>query len=302
MQVPRRLSLRVVVYYLVFGTLWIIFSDYLINGLLQTPDAITVAQTWKGLAFVLLTAIFLFFLTQRNFRELNTANEELRKAYLQTVSAITRAGEKTDPYTYGHEVRVAQLACMAATRLGWLKDRIEGLRLGAYVHDIGKISVPSEILNKPGRLTQAEFNLIKSHPTISYEMLCNIPFPWPIADIAYQHHERIDGSGYPRGLKGDEICEEAKLLGVADVIEAMCSHRPYRPGLGLEAALEEVRAGSGSRYDPAYTQACIDVVEAPGFRWLDNTAGFSDDAMQPLSFRLLEEGLTIAEETAEQAV
>ena len=269
MQISYKLSLKVVFYYLLFGVVWIVFSDYLINRLFQTAPAIAAAQTWKGLAFVLITAVLLFFLTKKHFRALNEANVKLRRAYVQTVSAITRAGEKADPYTYGHEVRVAQLACAAAERLGWSMDRIEGLRLGAYVHDIGKITIPSEILNKPGQLTEAEFRLIKTHPALSYEMLCNIPFPWPIAEIAYQHHERIDGSGYPRGLKGDQICEEAKLLGVADVIEAMCSHRPYRPGLGLEAALAEVRDGAGSRYDTSYVEACAAVVEAPDFQWLD---------------------------------
>lgn len=136
-------------------------------------------------------------------------------------------------------------------------EQIEGIRMGAIIHDIGKIQLPAEILSKPGKLTEAEFELIKSHPEIGFKILQDVKFPWPVADIAYQHHERIDGSGYPRGLKGDEICLEARVVAVADVVEAMSSHRPYRPSLGIEMAIDEITKYRGTRYDPTCVDACV---------------------------------------------
>jgi len=143
-----------------------------------------------------------------------------------------------------------------ANEMGLPEDQVEGLRIAAYVHDIGKIAVPAEILSKPGALTEVEFALIKQHPQVGRELLGAIHFRQPVAEIVAQHHERQDGSGYPAGLRGDEILPEARVLAVADVVEAMASHRPYRPSLGLEAALAEVRDGAGTRYDAAAVAAC----------------------------------------------
>jgi HD-GYP domain-containing protein (c-di-GMP phosphodiesterase class II) len=150
--------------------------------------------------------------------------------------------------------------------LGLVDEQLAGLRLGAIVHDLGKIHVPAEILSKPGRLSKLEFELIKAHPQSGYDILKGIEFPWPIAQIVLQHHERLDGSGYPQGLKGDAIILEAKILAVADVVEAMASHRPYRPGLGIDQAIEEIRTGRGGRYDPAVVDACVKLFTEMGYQ------------------------------------
>lgn len=175
----------------------------------------------------------------------------------ETIVAISKAVEARDPYTGGHQRRVAELACAIAKELGLDDDRIVGIRMGATIHDIGKIQVPAEILTKPTRLTQIEFLLIKEHTRVGFEILQDIHFPWPVKNIAYQHHERLDGSGYPQGLKGEEICFEARIVGVADVVEAMSSHRPYRPAQGVEVALEEMRLNRGVYYDAQVVDACL---------------------------------------------
>jgi len=175
----------------------------------------------------------------------------------ETVSALATAIGKRDPYTAGHQQRVAGLACAIAGELGGFDDdRMKGLRMAAMIHDIGKLYVPAEILSKPGQLTELEFGLIKTHAQAGYDILQEIEFPWPIAHIVRQHHERFDGSGYPSGLTGDEILMEARIVGIADVVEAMSSHRPYRPGKGAESALDELRSARGTAYDPSVVDAC----------------------------------------------
>ena len=180
--------------------------------------------------------------------------EHSTEATLQAVALIV---EQRDPYTAGHERRVGDLAAAIGTEMSLSEAEVKGLRLSGYVHDVGKISVPSELLTKPTRLTPIEFDLIKLHPQTGYDMLKNIDFPWPVAEVILQHHERLDGSGYPNGLKGEAIRIEARIMAVADVIEAMASHRPYRPGLGLDKALDEIERGKGSAYDPAIVDACV---------------------------------------------
>lgn len=199
--------------------------------------------------------------------DLKDAQERLRGALCgvkhvlkQTVDAIAMAVEKRDPYTAGHERRVAVLSLEIAREMGLSDDACEGLEYGALLHDVGKLAVPTDILTRPGRLTDSEYEVVKSHAEHGYEILREIDFPWPVADIIRQHHERLDGSGYPLGLKGDEICLEARIIGVADVVEAMWSHRPYRAGLGIDAAMDELRAGSGTRYDAAIVRACETVI------------------------------------------
>lgn len=183
--------------------------------------------------------------------------EKLKTNLNNAVTAIAALVEMRDPYTAGHQRRVATLAADIATELGLSKDRIEGLKIASVVHDIGKIRVPAEILTNPNKLTEAEFEIIKMHPRIGWEVLKGIDFPWPVAEIVYQHHERLDGSGYPRGLKGDEILLETHILIVADVIEAMVTNRPYRVSAGLFAALQEISQQKGQLYDPAVVDACL---------------------------------------------
>jgi len=189
---------------------------------------------------------------------------ELKQNLLDFVTAIAATIEVRDPYTAGHQRRVAHLATAIARELQLPEEQIEGLNLSSVVHDIGKIRVPAEILSKPGRLQDIEFSFIKQHPEIGHEILKAIEFPWPIAQAVLQHHERLDGSGYPSGLRGEDILHEAKIVAVADVVEAMVSHRPYRAGLGVDAALEEITRNSGVLYDPAVVEACVKL-----FRELD---------------------------------
>ncbi|MEO5360396.1 MAG: PAS domain S-box protein [Nitrospirota bacterium] len=192
-------------------------------------------------------------------REREQAIEKLRKLTGSVVVAISAILEARDPYTAGHQRRVADLSRAMADELGFPKDMIEGVRMAASIHDVGKIYVPSEILSKPGKLLDAEFNLLKHHSQIGHDILKDVDFPWSVAQIILQHHERIDGSGYPLGLKGDDILIEAKIICVADVVEAMTNHRPYRPALGIDRALGEISSNSGVLYDKNVVDACLAV-------------------------------------------
>jgi len=200
--------------------------------------------------------------------ELGETARRLQRTLEGAVGALSRVVETRDPYTAGHQRRVAQLATAMAVHLGYRGERLEGVRMAGLLHDLGKLTVPAEILAKPGRLTEAEFNLIRQHPLAGYEIVRTIEFTRPVAEMVLQHHERCDGSGYPRGLRGEELLPEARLLAVADVVEAMSSHRPYREALGVPAALAEVRAGAGTRYDAEAAAACEAVVAA-GFTFGD---------------------------------
>jgi len=200
-----------------------------------------------------------------NITERKGYEQKLRQGMEGTIHAVASAVEARDPYTAGHQLRVANLACAIGRKMGLGADRIEGLRMGGMIHDIGKIHLPAEILSKPARLTELEYGLIKEHPQIGYDILKDIDFPWPVADIAYQHHERLDGTGYPQGLSDGKICLEARIMAVADVVEAMSSHRPYRPGLGIGKALAEIKRGRGKQYDTDAVDACIDVVSDKNF-------------------------------------
>ena len=183
--------------------------------------------------------------------------ERLATSLRATIEAMSRTMEWRDPYTAGHQKRVAEISMAIARKLQWPEERVQALYMAAMVHDIGKMSVPSEILTKPSRLTSIEMQLVQGHVDSGYQILKDIPFPWPIADMVRQHHERLDGSGYPQGLKGDQICLEGRILAVADTIEAMSSHRPYRPGLGLDAAMHEIRAEAGSKLDTSVVDAAF---------------------------------------------
>lgn len=193
--------------------------------------------------------------------------ESLKRTLDGTVDALSTTLEMRDPYTAGHQKRVALIACEIAQEMGLSKEQIEGIRVMGFLHDIGKIVVPAEILSKPGKINEYEFHIIKAHSQVGYDILKGIELPWPVALATIQHHERLDGSGYPRGLKGDEIILEARILAVADVLEAMASHRPYRPSLGLDKALDEIRQKRGICYDPEVVDACLHLFVDKGFRY-----------------------------------
>jgi PAS domain S-box-containing protein/putative nucleotidyltransferase with HDIG domain len=200
-------------------------------------------------------------------KELKESLKQVRQAIGTTIQVLVSAVEEKDRYTAGHQRRTTDLARSIATELGMSRDRIEGLRLAGIVHDIGKLSVPSEILNKPGILSSLELALIKEHAKIGYDLLKKVKSPWPLADIVHQHHERIDGSGYPQMLRGEEILMEAKILAVADVLEAMSSHRPYRPAPGIDAGLEEIENNKGRMYDADVADACLRLFREKGYQF-----------------------------------
>ncbi|OQA92070.1 MAG: Cyclic di-GMP phosphodiesterase response regulator RpfG [Elusimicrobia bacterium ADurb.Bin231] len=199
--------------------------------------------------------------------KLKNSFDQLRKTLAETSSALSSALGQRDPYTAVHQNKVSQLACSIAEEMGLSEFIIEGLRIASNLHDLGKLSVPVEILNKPGKLTEIELQLIKTHVQSSYDILKNIEFPWPIADIVFQHHERIDGSGYPLGITGDKILQAAKILAVADTVEAMSALRPYREPLGLDKALWEITQNKGKIYDPEVVDACVSVFKKGKFKF-----------------------------------
>ncbi len=198
--------------------------------------------------------------------QLKQSVERLSATLEKTVSALASTAAKRDPYTAGHQQRVTHLAVALASEMGLPQDQIDGVRIAGLLHDIGKIAVPAEILSKPTRLTEAEFNIVKSHAEVGFEIIKGIEFPWPVAKAVLCHHERLNGSGYPSSLKGDDIIIEAKILAVADVVEAMASHRPYRPARGIDVALEEIKQNRGVLYDRAVADACINLFEKKNFK------------------------------------
>lgn len=212
-----------------------------------------------------LVALSRKFALDNEIRERESAQGKLATALRATIEAMSKTMEWRDPYTAGHQKRVAEISVAIAKKLDWDDERIKGLYMAAMVHDIGKVAVPSEILSKPSRLTDLEMSLVREHVEVGYQILKDIPFNWPIAEMVYQHHERLNGSGYPRHLKGNEICQEARILAVADTFEAMSSHRPYRPGKGVKATLEQIKAESGTLLDQDIVQALLTLVQEKGF-------------------------------------
>ena len=204
---------------------------------------------------------------KRAEEELKQYSKKLQELIEDIIQAIALMTELRDPYTSGHQQRVTELACAIAKEMGLNKEVLEEIRVAGSLHDVGKMYVPSEILTKPGRLTEIEFDMIKTHPKAGYDILKTIEFPWPIAPIVLQHHERMDGSGYPSGLLTKDILLEARILGVADVVEAMASHRPYRPVVGIDEALAEISQKRGSLYDPEVVDACLKLFVEKGFKF-----------------------------------
>jgi putative two-component system response regulator len=203
--------------------------------------------------------------------DLLAQTEKLKDSYKKSqiildgiVKTLSKIIETRDPYTSGHEDQVAKIACKIAKEMKLTEEQITAIHIAATLHDIGKISVPSEILTKPGRLSDLEREIIKTHCKVANDILINIEFPYPVAEIIFQHHERMDGSGYPRGLKGDNIAIEARIIGAADVMDAMASYRPYRPALGVDAAIEEIVKFRGITYDPTVVDACLKIYKDTG--------------------------------------
>lgn len=197
--------------------------------------------------------------------ELKLSVEKMKRIINAGIQALTTIVEKRDPYTAGHQFHVSKLAHRIAVEMGLPREQAEGIRVSGLVHDIGKIAVPIEILSKPGKINEHELNIIRTHPQVGYNILKEIEFPWPVAQIVLEHHERLDGSGYPQGLAGNSILLEARVISVADVVEAMSSHRPYRPAFGIEKALEEISRHRGILYDPVVVDTCIKLFTEKGF-------------------------------------
>ena len=204
---------------------------------------------------------------RKSEQKLKQYYQRLKKAMDATIDTMSNIIEAKDPYTAGHQRRVCQLAIRIAQELNLPKDKIEGIRIASLIHDVGKIGLPTEILSKPTKLTEIEFSLIKNHSQTGYDILKSIDFSLPIANIVLQHHERMNGTGYPNNLKGDKILLEARILGVVDVVEAMSSHRPYRPALGIDAALEEISKNKGTLYDPEVVDICIKLIRENDFNF-----------------------------------
>lgn len=205
--------------------------------------------------------------TALDITEIKQSQKKLKKTMYAIIQTISKIMDTRDPYTAGHQIRVSQLATRIAQELKLPQDKIEGVRIAALIHDIGKIGIPVEILIKPARLVDAEYDLLKKHPQMGYDILKNIDFPYPVAQIVLQHQERLNGSGYPHHLKGETILLEARIIAVADTVEAMSSHRPYRPALGIDAALDEIAKKKGILYDPQVVDACIRLFKEKGFKF-----------------------------------
>ena len=237
------------------------------DGGVKWVDLDTVLIDWKGKPA---TLNFMNDITERRQAEEEREQnfERVRKALLATVHAISRTVEMKDPYTSGHQQRVADLSRAMAAEMGLSAERQDFIHTASIIHDIGKIALPAEILSKPTKLTELEFSLIKTHARIGFDILKDIEFPWPVADVVFQHHERMNGSGYPQGIKGKNILQEARILAVADVVEAITFHRPYRPALGIDFALEEIYGNKGILYDAAAADACLRLFKEKDYTWL----------------------------------
>jgi PAS domain S-box-containing protein len=237
-------------------------------GLLQLNDhrrnrfTLEMIHFFEGLG----SSIGIALTRKRAEQQLQDTLESLRKAVGTTIQVLTSTVETRDPYTAGHQTRSADLARGIATEMGLPQEKVDAIRIAGSIHDIGKLSIPAEILSKPAKLSEIEFSLIKEHSRKGFEMLKDVESPWPLAEIVYQHHERMDGSGYPRNLKGEDICIESRILAVADVVESMASHRPYRPALGVDAALDEIEKNRGIFYDDAVADACLRLFREKGFQ------------------------------------
>lgn len=260
-----------------FGRNWTISVRSLPAFEAKIPNDQSRTVAIGGCIISLLLTLVVWLMSTTNTRAIKLARkmtEKLEATLNQAISAMATVTEIRDPYTAGHQRRAAELARAIAMELGLSHDHVHALYLAALTYEIGKIQIPADLLSKPRRLDEVEFGLVKTHAQAGFDILQGIDFPWPIEQIVQQHHERLDGSGYPLGLKGNDILLEARIVAVADVVEAMCSHRPYRPALGVEAALNELISKRGVLYDPVVVDACIRLFRERGFKFPD----FSRDA------------------------
>ncbi len=276
-----RITLRIVSFYILIAGGWIFFSDTLIEHLAKSPEQLSRFQTYKGLLFVIVSGILLFsyiygelksrsVIEKRYENEVRLNYERMAKTLDSAIRSISKILETKDPYTQGHQERVTLLAVAIAGKMGLSEEETECLRISSMIHDIGKISLPSDILTKPGDLSELEYRMIQTHPKMGKDIVDEIDFPCPVAEIVSQHHERMDGSGYPYGLKGEKIHLCSRIIAVADVVETMSSNRPYRAAVGLDEALETISKDSGKLFDPHVVEACIDVFRKDGFTFEDN--------------------------------
>jgi putative two-component system response regulator len=244
--------------------------DYIVKPLEQNRVLISVTNALHRRDLELVSRTYrnmLEVMVAERTENLQSTLGKLERTLDGVIHAMALTIEKRDPYTAGHQERVAHLACSMARTMDLGAEQVKGLGMAAHIHDLGKIRVPSEILSKPGQLSDIEFALIKTHPKVGYDILRPIEFPWPVAEIVHQHHEKMDGSGYPRGLSGSEILLEAKIIAVADVVEAMAFHRPYRAALGIDKALTEVVRGKGRFFDPEVVKACLAVFKGSRYQF-----------------------------------
>lgn len=263
------LSVRIAAAYAVAGVAWILAGSTVADWMFGSDvTALTGFETAKGLFFIGSTALALWWLLSRELRhraaaEAATAEaaQRLQSLLDQAVAALSQLVNQRDPYTAGHQERVSALSDLIARRMGLAEERLEVIRTGALLHDLGKTGIPAEILTKPGRLTPEEFALVQGHVRIGETITGTIGFHPAVHAIVAQHHERLDGTGYPRGLRGDAIAPEARIVAVADIVEAMTSHRPYRPALGVEAAVAELKALRGSRLDAEAVDAFLAILD-----------------------------------------
>ncbi len=251
---------KIVLIYMAVAVIWIFFSDALVATLFDEPGVIS-AQLYKGLMFVLVTGVLLYFLVDRHISIIEKAHEDLIASYEQTILGWVQVMDLRHKETKDHAVRVAMMAAELARLSGVPKKSLEEVRRGAVLHDIGKIGIPDSILTKPGKLDVREWEQMKKHPVIAYELLSSINYLKPLADIPYCHHEKWDGSGYPRGLKGNEIPLTARIFAVVDVWEALISPRVYRPAWSEEDTLRHIASQSGSHFDPEIVRIFLDNFE-----------------------------------------
>lgn len=247
----------------------IVSSDFSFMQTLIGINNKDISQRLIVICFLVIFASHVQYISQKRHEaeeKLRVTLEKLKRAAGSTIQVLVSALEARDPYTAGHQARSANLACAIAEEMELPEDKIEGIQMAGAIHDIGKLSVPVEILSKPTKLTHVEFSLIKEHPHSGFEMLKDIESAWPLAEIVYQHHERMNGAGYPKKLKGDEILIEARILAVADVVEAISSHRPYRPAFDIKEALNEIKINKGILYDASVVDACLRLFQEKGYR------------------------------------
>jgi HD-GYP domain-containing protein (c-di-GMP phosphodiesterase class II) len=247
----------------------IVSSDF---SFMQTLIGINNKDIWQRLiviCFLFIFASHVQYISHKRHEaeeKLHITLDRLKKSAGSTIQVLISALEVRDPYTAGHQSRSADLACAIAAEMGLPEDKIEGIHLAGAIHDIGKLFIPVEILTKPTKLTSVEFSLIKEHSHNGFEMLKEVEYAWPLAEIVHQHHERMNGAGYPKRLKGDEILMEARILAVADVVEAISSHRPYRPAFDIKEALNEIERNKGILYDTGVVNACLRLFQEKGYK------------------------------------